>query len=1421
MMRARPFAPPPEPPLPTERVNVSRPFEHCGIDYFGPYRLKSFEEKCYGLIFSCMTTRAIHLEMTSSLSADKTMLAMRRFISRRGCPGSILSDNAKQFQLVKSTVEQQWQMLTYDEKLSNFVTSRGIKWVHTTERAPWRGSIYERLIGSVKYCLKRTLGRRSFEREELYTILIEVELIVNSRPLTTQTENEITSVLKPIDFLLPQGSGLIVNETSDIDPDDPDFLLTRDKEAAELIRLHKSAAHRIELFWECWLTEYLTSLREKWRGSEKPKIAPRIGQVVIVQEDETPKSCWKIARIIELISERTAVIKMCPGGHITRRATQHLYPLEIEPELDSSNLVESIAKQNPTDSQVTNEKETPNQPKLELRRSQRKLKPLRHSEFVYTMDDSEEESEMANTWTAITKPHGRKSFAIKNLLCIILLLLANISSTVTQTTQLNSTLVSVTDVSQPFNKTTPLPKRKVHYHPRRKYIRYRIKSRINADEPNIPTSSTMITTVRTTSKPTFRTTNLTPTSTKASFRVDRPHSVNTNIGQSRIFMKIPISTKPNVWSTTTSTHMPFTISSQLNSPVRLNTSVNSFSTIKSIPVLKDHWSKIVPRTRPVARTNTYVAANATNVTKTALVEPETKANRSNYSINLMKDVLLTPRINSSFRETKRRDLTRPVYIPGQTYHPDQLQKIAFGDPKISQKFYFCKEKGSTFWRIPDEEPLRHELHRLLRPWKQGTVTIFSKTVEPKRIRASHLCAKKFESIRYYTNLLGDRFSEIKIEMRPVAPSECKDFLKYKSCNEGTLIRNNNDLFTTNKVLKVEFPGAFAGFFRGAQYDEVTNCLLEETTAFYKPNSYDMFSPLYDLKHCKYAEGNCIVNNMTLVWYPECTKCQKCYYSKIRKVTGTYSKNRFLSDDKEYGKSLSMRFTDNPPAILSCEGMHIRVSNQGLAVLDEDFQMLTSGENSGYRSKRETATTEELASELTAAELKLTRLVEHLFEIQCRSTAKESNPTLMARALLKREDVIAKWRSRRILEVFPCATIKSGAIRLRAVQDKCFKFIPVTVEVPQLGWINAFIDPFLSIISATSIETDCRTSQQHVIELDNDLLLFDAILNKTSKISPLDIHELPPGLGISEQSYLEVEAFQDLILSNETEEFEKAYHAVHVDELDRTSHWKDATEIKKTSKTEALSATPHTLPGVIESYFFGWLGIFHDIWLNVCGILVTLYTLALLVYCCLPMGLAQPLQNVQRRIARMRFRREMGRHIANRPSPSVQVDPHRPSSDSSERQSEVHCELKPIIRRETPKSIKMRDRRQYEPTVRYSKSVYEPTTETEPLINLQKSVSSDHMVIRAKNMSSPINIQSAKKQPFVVPSSPRLENAQSWSQLFKPSLETRPTESSSIEPIPGTSNVISPDSFENVSMESLNERYGKSVRITKPTIKRSK
>ena len=103
---------------------------------------------------------------------------------------------------------------------------------------------------------EKNFGPKSFEREELFTILTEVEFIVNSRPLTASSEEERTHVLRPIDFLLPQGSGLVVSEPTELDIEDPEFLLPKDREAAQLIKLHKQAVHRVQMFWKLWLNEF-------------------------------------------------------------------------------------------------------------------------------------------------------------------------------------------------------------------------------------------------------------------------------------------------------------------------------------------------------------------------------------------------------------------------------------------------------------------------------------------------------------------------------------------------------------------------------------------------------------------------------------------------------------------------------------------------------------------------------------------------------------------------------------------------------------------------------------------------------------------------------------------------------------------------------------------------------------------------------------------------------------------------------------------------------------------------------------------------------------------------------------------------------------------------------------------------------------
>ena len=215
--------------------------------------------------------------------------------------------------------------------------------------------------------------------------------------------------------------------------------------------------------------------------------------------------------------------------------------------------------------------------------------------------------------------------------------------------------------------------------------------------------------------------------------------------------------------------------------------------------------------------------------------------------------------------------------------------------------------------------------------------------------------------------------------------------------------------------------------------------------------------------------------------------------------------------------------------------------------------------------------------------------------------------------------MGKWRTHNLLEIYSCATVDPSTIRSRATVPDCFKFVPIEVKVPGIGWTKAFLDPLLNIITESSPPADCRTARFHIIETEDGVFRFDSQKNMIVKIPTVEIHSLPTSMG-SEAPELKMEVFHDLILINETEIFEQIYQSQHVDELDRINHWKDETSIKAKSETTALSATPHTLPGIIESYYFGWMEIFHDVWLNICAGIVTIYALRAIFPVILPLGI---------------------------------------------------------------------------------------------------------------------------------------------------------------------------------------------------------
>ena len=168
------------PTLPPFRIKFSYCFENVGLGYSGPlfYRnvVQNRMQKCHALLFTC---REIHLELTNNIGVEPLKLAVRRFISRRGTPSCFISDNFKTFMSME---------------IKRFISNLGIKWKFILERSSWWGGFYERLVGLVKSCIKKLISRAHLSFEELNTVIVEVEEVLNGRSLTYLSDENIVVV---------------------------------------------------------------------------------------------------------------------------------------------------------------------------------------------------------------------------------------------------------------------------------------------------------------------------------------------------------------------------------------------------------------------------------------------------------------------------------------------------------------------------------------------------------------------------------------------------------------------------------------------------------------------------------------------------------------------------------------------------------------------------------------------------------------------------------------------------------------------------------------------------------------------------------------------------------------------------------------------------------------------------------------------------------------------------------------------------------------------------------------------------------------------------------------------------------------------------------------------------------------------------
>ena len=173
------------------------------MEFAGPMYSKNLE-KFYIALFTCAVTRAINLKLMTDLTTEKFLLAFRVFVSRRGLCTTIYSDNAKTFKLANTELAALWDSLS-SKKLQAFFAEKRITRKFIAERAAWHGGMWERMVRSVKTCLRKVLGKSCLKYEEIETILIDVEAIVNSRPITfTHTSSEESVPRTPSHFLIGQ-----------------------------------------------------------------------------------------------------------------------------------------------------------------------------------------------------------------------------------------------------------------------------------------------------------------------------------------------------------------------------------------------------------------------------------------------------------------------------------------------------------------------------------------------------------------------------------------------------------------------------------------------------------------------------------------------------------------------------------------------------------------------------------------------------------------------------------------------------------------------------------------------------------------------------------------------------------------------------------------------------------------------------------------------------------------------------------------------------------------------------------------------------------------------------------------------------------------------------------------------------------------
>ena len=252
-------------------------------------------------------------------------MCLRRLAATKGMPSLILSDNHRTF-IARETFLLDLQQ---DPSVREYLKSKSVRWKHQMPRSPWMGGHFERLVRTIKASLATAISRKFLTLEEFRTVVLEAENIVNSRPLTYQSDSTRDVPLSPSQLAWGRDLTLMPPLLQPGDPLDEDYDAKATRAQYELL------SNALERFRKRWHSEYLLSLREKHynKCAEDPTHHLSVGKLVMVRHDNVHRIEWPLGVITTVYPDasgviRTAEVEEC--GKRSLRPISYLVPLELD-----------------------------------------------------------------------------------------------------------------------------------------------------------------------------------------------------------------------------------------------------------------------------------------------------------------------------------------------------------------------------------------------------------------------------------------------------------------------------------------------------------------------------------------------------------------------------------------------------------------------------------------------------------------------------------------------------------------------------------------------------------------------------------------------------------------------------------------------------------------------------------------------------------------------------------------------------------------------------------------------------------------------------------------------------------------------------------------------------------------------------------